>query len=139
MSPSPDGPVGAREGYEEAVTVNALGPFLLALLLLPMLRRRPAPDEADDNIVGLCFVTSSAHHFARFPQRHAPRVFEALRDGGDMNDRCAVTELLVVLLVLVRASTLASIPYILFFLNKGGTRCVSGGSAAKDLYRTPQN
>lgn len=97
--PSPDGPVRAREGYEETVTVNVLGPFLLALLLLPTLRRRSAPDEADDDdVVSLSFVVSSAHHVARFPQRHAPRIFEALRGGDDMSDRYAVTKLLVVLL-----------------------------------------
>ncbi|KAI0470808.1 putative short-chain dehydrogenase [Xylariaceae sp. FL0804] len=112
------------EGYERQLTVGVLSTFLMALMLLPVLRRwqrrRPPPpskttrqhDEEEEDGDGdgeereeeeepwrsLVIVGSGAHFYADFRQRDAPAVLEALRGDADMADRYNVVKLLDLLL-----------------------------------------
>ncbi|KAI1501120.1 short-chain dehydrogenase [Biscogniauxia marginata] len=83
------------EGYERQITVDVISTFLMALLLLPTLRRSATKFNVLPHLV---FVVSTAHFLALFRQRHAPSVFEALRGAEDMFDRYSVVKLLDVLI-----------------------------------------
>lgn len=67
------GPRGAlAEGYETTITVNVVSTFLMALLLLPTLRRTAAKFNVRPNLV----IVSSDAHFVVRPSRliFAPRL-----------------------------------------------------------------
>ncbi|KAI1633570.1 short-chain dehydrogenase [Biscogniauxia mediterranea] len=83
------------EGYERQMTVDVISTFLMALLLLPALRRSATKFNVLPHLV---FVVSTAHFFAVFRQRHDPSIFEALRGPADMFDRYSVVKLLDVLI-----------------------------------------
>ncbi|KAH8664670.1 hypothetical protein BX600DRAFT_464836 [Xylariales sp. PMI_506] len=83
------------EGYEASITVNVLSTYLMALLLLPVLRKTSAECNT---LPVLTIVTSSAHTFNKFPQRNKPSIFDALRDDSDWNGRYALSKLLEVLI-----------------------------------------
>lgn len=84
-----------REGYEEQVTVNVLSTFLMALLLLPALRRTATRFNAAPH---LTIVSSDAHVVTNFRCRHAPSVLQALRGDADILSRYGDTKLLQLLL-----------------------------------------
>lgn len=84
------------EGYERQITVNVISTFLMALLLLPTLRRTATQFNVLPHLV---IVSSDAHYYAAFKQRTEPSVFEALRGGDDPTDRYPVTKLLEILIV----------------------------------------
>ncbi|KAI0019597.1 short-chain dehydrogenase [Xylariomycetidae sp. FL0641] len=87
----------AFEGFERQVCVNVISTFLMALLLLPALRRTATAHNVRPSLV---VVSSGAHFYAAFRARHAPSILEALRGGDDdMDDRYNVTKLLDLLLV----------------------------------------
>ncbi|KAB5563222.1 short-chain dehydrogenase/reductase-like protein [Coniochaeta sp. 2T2.1] len=80
-------------GFERQVGVNVVGTFLMALGVLGKLREGKGEEGR------MVFVASDGHHFARFPERHQPSVFDAFRDPSTMSDdRYNTTKLLVVLL-----------------------------------------
>ncbi|KAK8058352.1 short chain dehydrogenase atnD [Apiospora phragmitis] len=85
-----------REGYEEQVTVNVLSTFLLALLLLPLLRRTAARFNAAPH---LTVVSSDAHVVTNFRCRDSPAVLQALRGDQDLMSRYGDTKLLQLLIV----------------------------------------
>ncbi|KAK8065308.1 hypothetical protein PG997_012055 [Apiospora hydei] len=92
-----------REGYEETLTVNVLSTFLLALLLLPALRRTAARFNTAPH---LTVVSSDAHAVANFRCRDSPAVLEALRGDADMLSRYGDTKLLQLLLTRALAKAL---------------------------------
>ncbi|KAK8001411.1 NAD(P)-binding protein [Apiospora marii] len=84
-----------REGYEEQITVNVLSTFLMALLLLPALRRTATRFNATPH---LTIVSSDAHVVTNFRCRHAPAVLQAMRGDDDILSRYGDTKLLQILL-----------------------------------------
>lgn len=90
------------EGYEESITVNVLSTFLMALLLLPALRRSATQFNITPHLV---FVSSDAHYFTSLPQRNSPRIFDELRGSKDMHTRYYVSKLLMILIARELART----------------------------------
>ncbi|KAK8135860.1 short chain dehydrogenase atnD [Apiospora sp. TS-2023a] len=84
-----------REGYEEQVTVNVLSTFLMALLLLPVLRRTATRFNTTPH---LTIVSSDAHVVTNFRSRNAPAVLQAMRGDDDILSRYGDTKLLQILL-----------------------------------------
>ncbi|KAK3378006.1 short-chain dehydrogenase/reductase-like protein [Podospora didyma] len=98
------------EGYETTITVNVISTFLIAVWLLPTLRRTAAQFNVTPH---LTIVASEAHNFARFPERHAPQILEEFRPGkGSMFDRYNTSKLLDVFMareLAERASSSSSV------------------------------
>lgn len=89
------------EKDEATITVNVVSTFLLALLVLPKLKETAARFPEDKRPV-LTVTSSAVHGWAKFPQRNAPVIFDALRQGPDnfdSGDRYNVSKLLEVLFV----------------------------------------
>ncbi|KAI4630303.1 hypothetical protein J4E80_001238 [Alternaria sp. BMP 0032] len=86
------------EGHEAHITVNVISTFMLALLLLPVLRRTA---EIHKTQPYLTIVTSEVHHWTQFPQKKADSIFAELDDEkkADMADRYNVSKLMQILLV----------------------------------------
>jgi NAD(P)-dependent dehydrogenase (short-subunit alcohol dehydrogenase family) len=86
------------EGHEAHITVNVISTFMLALLLLPVLRRSA---EVNNTKPYLTIVTSEVHHWTQFPQKNAPSIFADLDDENkaDMADRYNVSKLMEILLI----------------------------------------
>lgn len=90
------------EGYERQITVNVLSTFLMAVMLLPLLKRSATTTTTEAASAAaapshLVIVASNAHLYPSFPERHADSVFEALRGSENMGLRYATSKLLVVL------------------------------------------
>ncbi|KAH9901931.1 short-chain dehydrogenase [Xylariomycetidae sp. FL2044] len=83
------------EGYESSTTVDVISTFLMALMLLPTLRRSGSTFNFVPHIT---VVSSSAHYWAQFKERNAPSIFEALRGPENMTERYGVVKLLDVLI-----------------------------------------
>jgi retinol dehydrogenase 12 len=64
-----------KEGNESTVTVNVISTFLLGLLVLPKLRETGVKYNTTPV---LTFTGSFTHAEAKFPERKAARIFEAL-------------------------------------------------------------
>jgi NAD(P)-dependent dehydrogenase (short-subunit alcohol dehydrogenase family) len=74
------------EEDESTITVNVISTVLLMLLLLPVLRT----SAGRWNVIPTLSVTGSAYHrSAKFPERDAPNILEALSDAktSDMGER----------------------------------------------------
>lgn len=86
------------EGHEAHITVNVISTFLLALLLLPIMRKSAAKTGVTPY---LTIVTSEVHHWTQLPQRKEPSIFAALDDESkaDMADRYNVSKLLEILVI----------------------------------------
>jgi retinol dehydrogenase-12 len=84
------------EGHEAHITVNVISTFMLALLLLPTMRKSAARTGTRPF---LTIVTSEVHHWTTLPQRQSPNIFDALDDetAADMADRYNVSKLLEIL------------------------------------------
>ncbi|RDW60398.1 putative short-chain dehydrogenase/reductase family protein [Aspergillus mulundensis] len=87
----------AEGGYERSVTVNTINHFILALLLLPQLRKTGLdyPDRAAPPHITV--LTSQVHAWPEFPQSKDPRgIFVALSDkaAARMDERYPITKLL---------------------------------------------
>jgi retinol dehydrogenase-12 len=84
------------EGHEAHITVNVISTFMLALLLLPTMRRSAAKTGTRPF---LTIVTSEVHHWTTLPQKKSPNIFAALDDEktADMMDRYNVSKLLEIL------------------------------------------
>ncbi|PYI31870.1 NAD(P)-binding protein [Aspergillus indologenus CBS 114.80] len=87
------------EGHEQAVQVNVLNTFLLALTLLPKLRATRRLTTADAVPPHLVIVSSEAHRLATFPEIHAPSLYEELkvRERFSRQARYQATKLIEVL------------------------------------------
>ncbi|KAI1824545.1 NAD(P)-binding protein [Xylaria intraflava] len=90
------------EEYERQCTVNIISTWLMALLLLPVLRRpKPSSDGGDREwaIPHLCIVGSNAQFYTEFHQRSEASIFEAFKGGDDMYHRYANTKLCSLLIM----------------------------------------
>ncbi|KAI9801755.1 MAG: hypothetical protein M1825_003127 [Sarcosagium campestre] len=87
-----------REGVESTITVNVLGTFLLALLLLPKLRETAVKFGVAPR---LSLVSSFVHMLTTFPESKNDNIFAALNDKSktDMNDRYNVSKLIEIYVV----------------------------------------
>lgn len=98
------------EGYEKTITVNVISTFLLATLLLPILRT----SARNFNITPSIAIVGSAVHFWTEPKLltdPAPgEIFKSLsnRQTADMKGRYFLSKLPVMLLVKYLASVLAT-------------------------------
>jgi retinol dehydrogenase-12 len=92
------GKFNVLEGHEAHITVNVISTFMLALLLLPILRRSA---EIHKTKPYLTIVTSEVHHWTQFPQKNAESIFAELDDEkkADMADRYNVSKLMEILLI----------------------------------------
>jgi len=74
------------EGHETTITVNVLGTFLLAMLLLPTMKEK---GERAGRIPTLTILTSGLHATAKFKEGKQEDIFAALdtMDERTMNDR----------------------------------------------------
>jgi NAD(P)-dependent dehydrogenase (short-subunit alcohol dehydrogenase family) len=70
------------EGNESTLTVNVLSTMLLAILLLPALRRSA---DAHGSVPVVSFVSSGTHAFYSLPEWEADGVFRALNDPKTAN------------------------------------------------------
>lgn len=66
------------EGFEQAVQVNVLNTFLLALLLLPKLNETKS--TFTDSQPHLVIVSSEAHRLTKFPEINVPDLYAKLND-----------------------------------------------------------
>lgn len=66
------------EGFEQAVQVNVLNTFLLALSLLPKLNE--TKEKFPDSQPHLVIVSSEAHRLTKFPEINAPDLYAKLND-----------------------------------------------------------
>ncbi|KAL2146501.1 hypothetical protein VTI28DRAFT_3682 [Corynascus sepedonium] len=83
------------EGYEIQVTTNVISTFLMALMLLPLMKKTAAKFNVEP---ALTVVSSEGHIWASFVEKNQPRIFEAFRPGGAMHDRYMTTKLLDILI-----------------------------------------
>jgi len=74
------------EGHETTITVNVLGTFLLAMLLLPTMKQK---GERAGRTPTLTILTSGLHATAKFKEGDEEDIFAALdtRDEKVVNDR----------------------------------------------------
>lgn len=86
------------EDNETTITTNVVSTFLLALLLLPTLKRNAKTHGITPN---LTIVSSEVHFFTEFPERTSPDIFDTLNNKAtaNMGDRYNVSKLLEVLVV----------------------------------------
>ncbi|KKY15224.1 putative short-chain dehydrogenase reductase [Diplodia seriata] len=97
FAPAPD-----MGGHETTIATNVVGTFLLALLVLPALKRTAA---RTNSLAHLVIVSSEVHFFTDFAERknvdEKEGIFAMLRDAtkSDMPDRYNVSKLLEVLVV----------------------------------------
>ncbi|KAI9899709.1 hypothetical protein N3K66_006170 [Trichothecium roseum] len=96
------------EGYERQCTVNIISTWLMALLLLPVLRRTSEAFYGDETKQTgtaprrrphLCIVGSNSQFYTKFEQRNEPSIFEAFRGKGDMHMRYANTKLVSLMIM----------------------------------------
>ncbi|KAF7308988.1 hypothetical protein MKEN_01099700 [Mycena kentingensis (nom. inval.)] len=100
------------DGWEYMIQVNLLATGFLGALLLPLLNKttslpQPLPD-ATPIAPHLALVGSSGQYIARFPERSALHILDALNDKKHSNimDRYMTTKLLIILF----ARELAALP-----------------------------
>ncbi|KAI8840302.1 NAD(P)-binding protein [Chytriomyces cf. hyalinus JEL632] len=107
-----------EDGVELGVATNVIGTFLLALLMLPLLRSSAA---ISGHPVHLSITASEVHGFTTLPEKKHPHIFTALnaKDSPDFADRYNVTKLMQVLLARELAKSVDSDKVILNFLNPG--------------------
>lgn len=87
------------EDNESTITINVVSTFLLALLVLPALKRSASRHGITPT---LTIVSSDVHFYTDFPERNAqPSIFAHLNDeaAANMADRYNVSKLLEVLVV----------------------------------------
>ncbi|PWY66765.1 putative short-chain dehydrogenase/reductase family protein [Aspergillus heteromorphus CBS 117.55] len=115
------------EGHERTVTVNVISTFLLAVLLLPKLRAT-ASEHPEGPAPRLNIVASEVHAWAKFPERKAAQIFEALDDeaAGTMGERYQTSKLLDVLLTRELADKQPDQSVVINYLNPGFCRTLLG-------------
>ncbi|OTA95816.1 hypothetical protein M434DRAFT_28508 [Hypoxylon sp. CO27-5] len=94
------------EGYEWQTKVNVISTWLMALLLLPVLRatkvkyyRTNDSGKNDDiregsEVPHLVIVGSNAHFYTKFEARNETSIFEVYKGGSDLTNRYANTKLM---------------------------------------------
>ncbi|KAL2177945.1 uncharacterized protein P884DRAFT_222463 [Thermothelomyces heterothallicus CBS 202.75] len=89
-------PAGMAEGYEMQVTTNVISTFLMVLMLLPLMKRTAAKFNVEPAVT---VVGSEGHFWTRFVEKNQPRIFEAFRPGGALQERYMTTKLLDILIM----------------------------------------
>lgn len=124
------GKFSLAESHESHITVNVISTFLLALLLLPIMRKSAAKTGVTPY---LTIVTSEVHHWTHLPQKKEPSIFAALDDESkaDMGDRYNVSKLLEILVIRYMTRVLikdrAKYPVVI--------NCVTPGLCKSDLVK----
>jgi retinol dehydrogenase-12 len=126
------------EGHETTITVHVISTFMLAFLLLPLMKTSAAKTGTKPYI---SIVTSETHEWVTFPEKKSPRIFDALDDGKatNMMERYGVSKLLQVLAVRHLTKTLiedsSRFPVIINLVTPGlcRTGLVTGVGIAPDV------
>jgi NAD(P)-dependent dehydrogenase (short-subunit alcohol dehydrogenase family) len=86
------------EKLESTIAVNVVGTFLMALELLPILRRKGKEHNVTPRLV---VTTSEVHSRSKMAERHEDSIFEALKENNPiyMANRYATSKLLEVFMV----------------------------------------
>ncbi|KAI1170432.1 short-chain dehydrogenase/reductase-like protein [Nemania sp. FL0916] len=94
------------EGYERLCTVNIISTWLMAFLLLPILRKTKADfytqgkaEHPQFDSPHLCVVGSNAQFYAQLAKRDASSIFENMRGSENMSQRYADTKLISLLVM----------------------------------------
>ncbi|KAH9890794.1 short-chain dehydrogenase/reductase-like protein [Xylariomycetidae sp. FL2044] len=84
------------EAYERQCTVNILSTWLMAFLLIPVLRRTAETYYREESVgkPHLCVVGSNGHYITRFQQRKEISILDAFKGDGDMYNRYFNTKLI---------------------------------------------
>lgn len=86
------------EGHERQVTVNIISTWLMALMLLPLMKRTNRLFyQSSKGHPHLVIVGSNAHFYATFNSRKKDSIFESLKDDSDMVLRYHDTKLISLL------------------------------------------
>lgn len=87
----------SAEGHERSITVNVISNFLVALLLVPVLKR--TAETCSDATPHLSVVASEVHAWTDLPKWKTENTFKSLDDEtkADMNMRYPATKLLKIL------------------------------------------
>ncbi|KAF3768664.1 NAD(P)-binding protein [Cryphonectria parasitica EP155] len=93
------------EGFECTITVNVISTFLMALLLLPTLRRTSAKFNT---LARLTIVSSEGHIMARFTEKSAKNIFDAFKSTKVPPDRYQTSKLLQQFIVQELAEDMSS-------------------------------
>ncbi|GIK02023.1 hypothetical protein Aspvir_006066 [Aspergillus viridinutans] len=106
------------EGHERTITVNVLSTILLALLVLPTLRRSA---ERYGTKPRLTTVVSEVHAWTKFPERNAENTFAALDDENHTNlrERYPTSKLLQVLILREMVARMSDESVVVNMLNPG--------------------
>ncbi|KAJ3229845.1 hypothetical protein HDU81_004965 [Chytriomyces hyalinus] len=105
-----------EDGVELGVATNVIGTFLLAIMMLPLLRVSASPAKP----VHLSIVASEVHAFTTLPEKKHPHIFNALNvNSPDFHDRYNVTKLMQVFIARELAKGVDSDKVIINFLNPG--------------------
>lgn len=91
-----------EDGYESTLTVNVINTFLLAVLLVPLLRKSEQPR--------LSFVASDRHVMYALPEWKQRRTFTVLSDPQQarMRERYPISKLILILMTKAMAKQLRS-------------------------------
>jgi len=120
-------------GMETTIAVNVIGTFLLALNLLPVLRKS---GKEHGNLPRLVVTTSEVHAWSKMAERHEDSIFDALKKDNKayIDDRYQTSKLLEVFAVRALAEKMSSGPHS---NEKVILNCVNPGlchsSLAKDI------
>jgi NAD(P)-dependent dehydrogenase (short-subunit alcohol dehydrogenase family) len=93
------------EGWEQQITVNVISTFLLAFLIIPILRRTSTKYNVVPHIV---VVSSDAHMYTNFRLRNAPNILKAHRGSVHMSERYGDSKLLQILIARQLAKQLSA-------------------------------
>lgn len=118
------------EGYEQQITVNVISTFLMAVLLLPTLRRTATKFNVTPRLV---IVSSDAHRQTSFPARKEPSIFETLKGPNNMASRYSDSKLLEILVVreLAKEMDLSKKPSVIL-------NCLNPALCRSELFRYAQ-
>lgn len=96
-----------KADMESTIAVNVVGTFLLALLMLPILRKS---GEKHGTLPHLCIVSSDVHSWCKFGERNHPRIFDELKkdDKTYLSERYPVSKLLEILTVICLAQEMTT-------------------------------
>jgi len=121
------------EGMEQTIAVNVVGTFLMALNLLPIMRKSGRKTGV---VPRLTITSSEVHAWSQFAERQADSIFEELKknDKGYMGDRYNTSKLLEVFTIRSLAKQMqegphASEPIVLNTVNPG----LCHSSLARDI------
>ncbi|KAJ4416626.1 hypothetical protein N0V82_006635 [Gnomoniopsis sp. IMI 355080] len=100
---SPQGTLA--EGYERTITVNVLSTFLMALLLLPTLKKTASKVNTQTRLV---IVSSDAHFMTSFNEKSSPKILDAFKSTTVPPDRYQTSKLLQIFIVRQLAQDMAA-------------------------------